>query len=826
MTSINPWNLEAIEQYRFYCCIECDMKLKESQDFVDHVLLTHAESFRIQTQNNFILDLKVTDSDQVCVVPSIKKKCQQIEKDPVVQLQKLTESKILYHTSPKKDLKDEELFILSEAEDSLDQDQEDNNDHPEWTENELETIGDDVEFKSSETESINESNDLHEKFQIVRRTRNRCKLCKIQFELKSEYNDHIEDTHKVDDGYNCSICQRILPSREKLMNHVANSHKENTKTKCDICQKVLSSRDKWKVHHKVCHKEKKQTKNAKMKVNKKETEVKPKNVETQVSTFGEQTNLPILIPQPSGIPILVMKPTDPITPMIVPIESINEKSNIVVRRTRNRCKSCKIQFKLKSEYNDHIEDKHKNENGYICDLCQKVLPSREKRMNHVANKHPDKPNDQVKLEELREDECNCKIYKNCKKEVKGKYCKLCSTSIHPSGFAKHVKNCKGTWKCPCCSQMIDSTSYFIDEVHSDCKFIVPYNHCIDCHKIISPNNTVNIVRNRKNGVLMEESIDDMDNEVNQPDGFMCLECDYLCSSKSQLLQHMEEVHQLNDNPDQKHCDIEQPEDNSVIEDISMSKDKISDENEKKKKAFWNKDKGRYECQECDKVFDSRSKLYYHVRKDHSEESTTCDTCGKVCGSSHHLYTHIRNCHQTTKFKPEQLIKKCDKCDIEFNKAEELNDHMKTCQKCDKEFKCKECDTIFVSHLALELHYVEEHKKVRFVCDICGYSIYQASILRRHKKEIHDGEKSHICHICGQSHGRKAYLADHLAKYHGIGESRYKCDTCGKIYLTSAQLKNHMEGTHLRDKKYCCDQCIHVSYNISALQKHKRIKHPK
>ena len=226
---------------------------------------------------------------------------------------------------------------------------------------------------------------------------------------------------------------------------------------------------------------------------------------------------------------------------------------------------------MKSEYNDHIEDRHKNENGYICDLCQKVLPSREKWMNHVANKHKEKnqigndndlkisdsDNSRVHEEpndELREDECNCKKYIWNGNEVKGKYCKLCSTSMNPSGFAKHVKNCKGTWKCPCCSQMIDSTSYFIDEVHSDCKFIVPYNHCIDCHKIISPNNTVNIVRNRKNGVPMEESIDDMDNEVNQPDGFMCLECDYLCSSKNQLLQHMEEVHQPNDNPDQKHCD--------------------------------------------------------------------------------------------------------------------------------------------------------------------------------------------------------------------------------------------------------------------------------
>ena len=121
MTSINPWNFESIEDFHFYCCPECDTKTKESQDFMNHAVQHHAKSIPIRTLKNFILNLKVIDSDPLSVVPSIKKINLKVKK-PVVKLQRLTESKILYHTSPKKVAKEENnKLIYNDVEDNLDQ---------------------------------------------------------------------------------------------------------------------------------------------------------------------------------------------------------------------------------------------------------------------------------------------------------------------------------------------------------------------------------------------------------------------------------------------------------------------------------------------------------------------------------------------------------------------------------------------------------------------------------------------------------------------------------------------------------------------------------
>ena len=68
---------------------------------------------------------------------------------------------------------------------------------------------------------------------------------------------------------------------------------------------------------------------------------------------------------------------------------------------------------------------------------------------------------------------------------------------------------------------------------------------------------------------------------------------------------------------------------------------------------------------------------------------------------------------------EETIKKCDKCDIDFEVPEEFNDHLKQCLDEPKNFKCKFCDTCWVSHLSLWQHIAVDHKMIQFVCEVCG-----------------------------------------------------------------------------------------------------------
>ena len=152
--------------------------------------------------------------------------------------------------------------------------------------------------------------------------------------------------------------------------------------------------------------------------------------------------------------------------------------------------------------------------------------------------------------------------------------------------------------------------------------------------------------------------------------------------------------------------------------------------------------------------------------------------------------------------------------------------LKRCNNCDKEFECKDCDTRWVSHLSLELHYIEKHQKIMHECDICGYINIQAAVTRRHRRNVHEKVSENICHLCGISFTRPNLLKTHLAKNHDIGKAKHKCDFCKKIFSANFFLKEHMERVHLRNVKYDCDQCSHSSFSDVALKKHKRKVHQK
>ena len=41
---LNPWQVSNIEDFLFYCCPECDLKTKDSHNFVTHAQHSHSKS--------------------------------------------------------------------------------------------------------------------------------------------------------------------------------------------------------------------------------------------------------------------------------------------------------------------------------------------------------------------------------------------------------------------------------------------------------------------------------------------------------------------------------------------------------------------------------------------------------------------------------------------------------------------------------------------------------------------------------------------------------------------------------------------------------------
>ena len=99
-----------------------------------------------------------------------------------------------------------------------------------------------------------------------------------------------------------------------------------------------------------------------------------------------------------------------------------------------------------------------------------------------------------------------------------------------------------------------------------------------------------------------------------------------------------------------------------------------------RQAHLDKDKGPFQCPECEKVFPTkagRSSLNEHIRKVHRQETKhECDQCEKKYFKKKQLLEHIRAVHDQIK------AFRCEKCEFRTAKHSNLNIHRKKSHNLD------------------------------------------------------------------------------------------------------------------------------------------------
>ena len=97
------------------------------------------------------------------------------------------------------------------------------------------------------------------------------------------------------------------------------------------------------------------------------------------------------------------------------------------------------------------------------------------------------------------------------------------------------------------------------------------------------------------------------------------------------------------------------------------------------------------CDICGLKLDSKKELKKHCKMMHKNdnpyqspkkdvESCTCEHCGKVLANKSSFNKHLKTVHNQYVITPETLVKKCDKCDMEFHEALLMNEHFRSCSK--------------------------------------------------------------------------------------------------------------------------------------------------
>ena len=258
----------------------------------------------------------------------------------------------------------------------------------------------------------------------------------------------------------------------------------------------------------------------------------------------------------------------------------------------------------------------------------------------------------------------------------------------------------------------------------------------------------------------------------------CPDCDFSSSKKFDFIKHLKEAH--------------------------LSKYDGKEESSKYNILYKCKEK------ECDFSSTYVCSIKRHT-KNHSQNSEPCYICGEVPKTKQALEVHIRS-HAKTK---------CDKC-LKFFPNEAFNDHL--CEK--NQFVCVTCGEGFLSKTRLSTHVRVIHEKrelpKNFICDQCHFQCTDKYALQKHMK-THEEKKA--CPECGlkvrnmKFHMKSSHTSDEMKKF--------RCQDCGKGFISGKQLENHRMNVHLKLRPHHCRYGCSFSYNDSSNRnQHEKKTHGK
>ena len=138
--------------------------------------------------------------------------------------------------------------------------------------------------------------------------------------------------------------------------------------------------------------------------------------------------------------------------------------------------------------------------------------------------------------------------------------------------------------------------------------------------------------------------------------------------------------------------------------------------------------------------------------------------------------------------------------------------------------CKSCTNDVIEHQIL-------HHVFHLRCKFCRlearpYEVLIDSSLKDFKNSVmhYQNRDNSTCSHCflllRDSYERK----NHEKKIHSEADSKYKCDTCDKSYLSKLALTYHMEKHKEESHKFSCDECGKQYSSKQGLTTHKEIVH--
>nr|KAG5705395.1 hypothetical protein BaRGS_011167 [Batillaria attramentaria] len=239
----------------------------------------------------------------------------------------------------------------------------------------------------------------------------------------------------------------------------------------------------------------------------------------------------------------------------------------------------------------------------------------------------------------------------------------------------------------------------------------------------------------------------------------------------------------------------------------------------------------YKCLKCGEYFTTREYVNAHLRitreksvscKTHSpdgmkmkswmyglsqdptheeEKAILCPECGLTFSDKFYLARHKRSMHSNKRHvclmpaapvfwrtKSSSMVPQefgvsyfvCLKCNGYLPSRERMAAHIRIDSKASlavKRFKCELCSYSTNYRGYIQRHVLARHtpepRPRPFVCDQCGKSYLDRSMLSQHRQQIHVRDKTFHCHFCPKFFYQKRLLTQHLRTHSGLRPHGFK-----------------------------------------------------
>lgn len=228
----------------------------------------------------------------------------------------------------------------------------------------------------------------------------------------------------------------------------------------------------------------------------------------------------------------------------------------------------------------------------------------------------------------------------------------------------------------------------------------------------------------------------------------------------------------------------------------------------------------FKCIHCSKTSSNLRLLIAHEWKHTGHLPFQCACCGLRCKTDADLISHER---VHTREKPYL----CAECGKTFSRKSNLLRHLNFLHnesRNQKTYSCSECEKSFKEKGALRKHQRSKHlmELFRHPCSYCGKMV-SSSTMARHKL-IHTGDRPFKCTMpdCNRVFRSNSEVKRHVLLHHSK-ERPYKCDVCGKGFITIYFLNAHAK-VHSGEKPFNCHICGKAFPKLYSMQRHKKLMH--